>query len=476
MESTFQRNLLLYALISAVGFAYLILHENAGISVLVFAVIQIAGWYWLAPQKKALWYFVPIFILALNPLLSANPMWMLPNYVVITLLYSAMALTMTDRFPIKEDSLRFISKTIVNVFAPFEHFTLPLKWWSKTDADKSETAKKVLKGLALTAPFLLVIMIMLSSADDVFLKSSDSFFQYIGNGVDVQMIAKALVGCIAGLYLLGLLYFTHYPKNEDNPTAITHKDGDLTVLNILLISVLAVYTLFVFIQFRYLFAGGQLPYGLSYTEYARKGFFELLFLSGLNIVLILSTVNLTRSAQGLWAKITHYLCHYLCLVTIVLLVSSFYRMWLYSSFFGLTQLRFLVFGFLIFEAIGLLVTFFYIARPSFNIAAVYLGIGLVYYLLLNLTPMDAVIARNQVDRYLDKGKPGIEYVFSLSPDAAPQVARLLNSEKADPKLRESARVYFERIGKRHEGSHDWRSYNLSFEKASALAEKQAVSR
>ena len=93
------------------------------------------------------------------------------------------------------------------------------------------------------------------------------------------------------------------------------KQGDTLILNILLFAIAAVYTIFAVVQFRYLFAEQTLPYGLTYTEYARKGFFELLFLTGINI----------------------------------LLASSFYRMWLYNEDDGLTRLRFLVFGFLIFE-------------------------------------------------------------------------------------------------------------------------------
>ena len=51
-------------------------------------------------------------------------------------------------------------------------------------------------------------------------------------------------------------------------------------------SVLAVYTIFIVIQFKYLFSGGVLPNGLNYSEYARRGFFELVVLSVLNIALI----------------------------------------------------------------------------------------------------------------------------------------------------------------------------------------------
>jgi hypothetical protein len=179
----------------------------------------------------------------------------------------------------------------------------------------------------------------------------------------------------------------------------------------------------------------------------------------------LITVNLTRFKQGLWARITKFLSGYLCAVTLVLLASSFYRMWLYSSGDGLTRLRLLVFGFLIFEAIGLIITFFYIKKPNFNIAGVYLAIGLVYYLLLNMVPIDSLIAKNQIDRYFNHHPQGIEYIMTLSPDAAPQINRLLTSEGVDTQTRQLARMYFDRLEARYgAAAPDWREYNLSIAK------------
>lgn len=468
MEVISKRNLLIYALVSAISFVYLIMHTNAGISVPVFIVIQFIFWFNLAPKKKPLWFFIPIFILALNSFLSGNSMWHFSNFLVIILLYSVMILTMIERFPIKEVSFKFLSNTLANVFSPIDHFKLPFKWWAEVDANKTEIMKRVLKGILITVPCLFLLILMLASADAIFLKGTDRFFNYLGDFVNIQSIFKIICGIVAGLYLFGLMYIAYNPKDEEAPSEVKEKSGDLTVLNILLISVLTIYTLFVFIQFRYLFAGGQLPYGLTYTEYARKGFFELLFLSGLNILLILITVNLTQAAQGLWSKITRYLCHYLCLVTIILLTSSFYRMMLYSSWAGLTRLRLLVFGFLIFEAIGLFITFFYIYKPRFNITAVYLTIGLIYYLVLNLVPIDLIVAKNQVDRVFSNQKPRIDYVLTLSPDAAPQVTRLIDSEKVGPGLNKKAQSYYDRINKRYHNRGGWRGYNLSIKNGHAL--------
>ena len=136
-------------------------------------------------------------------------------------------------------------------------------------------------------------------------------------------------------------------------------------------------------------------------------------------------------------------------------------MWLYNADDGLTRLRFMVFGFLIFEAIGLLFTFVHIFILKFNIIAVYACIALAYYLVLNVVPMDAIIAKDQIDRYFADGRGGVTYVVStLSADAAPQVARLRNIE--DNMIGLDADYYFRRLNAEYTSIVPrWQRWNLS---------------
>ena len=425
MEKTTKRKLLYYLLISAVSFSYLILPKNAGISVPIFVLIQFVFLYLLAPKKKPLLMFIPIFILALNSFISASEIWRVSNFFVTIVLYSVMTLWMAGKFSIPD--------IIKNIFTPIANFIIPIKWGAEANKENVKTAQRILIGVVISVPCLAFLLLLLSSADAIFANILGDFVKLI----DINILLKIVIGIIAGFYLFGMVYSVYQPKME-RIYVKRQINGDLIILNILLTSILAVYTIFVVIQFKYLFANGnELPYGLTYTYYARRGFFELLFLTGLNILLILITINLTKTQK---AKFTKILCCYLCAVTIILLVSSFYRMWLYNTDDGLTRLRFLVFGFLIFEAIGLIFTFVFIFKPKLNIIAVYACIGLTYYLLLNVVPMDAIIAKDQIDRYFENGAGGIDYTLTLSPDAANQIARLRECD--DSAIKEMVREYF----------------------------------
>ena len=174
---------------------------------------------------------------------------------VIIALYSVMVLVMIDQFPIKEDSFRFIYNVIVNVFRPIKHVLLPFKWWSRDDQKKTELIKRVAKGIAVTVPCLFILIVMLSSADLVFLEGTKNFFNNIWHLLDSEMVYKLIYGIAIGLYLFGFMYIAYNPEDGAQTHETKASTKDLAILNALLISVLVVYTLFVFIQFRYLLPG-----------------------------------------------------------------------------------------------------------------------------------------------------------------------------------------------------------------------------
>jgi len=481
MEKILKIKLLAYALITMLSFPYLILPENAGVSVPIFFIIQLVCLYFILPRKKPLLVFSPIFILSLNSFIYGNSMWRISNFIVIILLYAVMILIICNKFNFNDNKL--LTKILNLVFSPFAHFNIPFKWCGEINRENTTILKRILIALLISAPVLIFMVILLSSADSIFsnmVRSAfESFFdlfdQFFGN-----VIFKSVYGIFMGFYGFGLVVFAYkdkLPKPKPRPvyeytypdgsTLVTtevpepKKDPDKLIINIFLSMILLLYTVFVVIQFAYLFTGADLPYGLTYTEYARKGFFELLFLTGINIVIILVCTNLTKNLK---ANITKGLLSYLCAVTVILLVSSYYRMMLYNTDDGLTRLRFLVFGFLIFEGLGLIFTFYYIIKPRFSIISVYAAIALSYYLILNLVPIDGIVAKSQMDR----GFNGVNYVKTLSSDAAGQILRLYEHEE----YRDDAKSFifyklewYERIPNR------WQRYNLSVERLKNYVEE-----
>lgn len=462
LEKSTQGKLLLYLLLSAISFTYCFTPENAGLGILVFTLLQGVMLFFIIPKKQALWIFIPMLILAANSFVSGNTMWRVSNVFVVILLYAAMYLFITGGISTK-GTTSFISKLLEASITPLKYFTTPFQWYGELENKSTKITARILKGIFIAVPCLLLLCAMLAVADQVFSVYLSRFSNGILSILNFNAVFKILLGVLAGFYLFGMAYMPYDYRNQPAPSDVPQeKRGDLLVLSVVLGAVLITYTCFVVIQFQYLFAGSTLPDGLTYTTYARKGFFELLFLSFLNIALILLSMHLTKQHKGRSVAVIKGLCIYLCAITIILLASSFFRMWLYSTDDGLTRLRLLVFGFLLFETVGLLFTMFYIIKPKFQIILTYTCLALTYYLLLNLVPIDRLVAKNQVDRYFMGQKAGIVYVTTLSPDATPEVLRLLQPDNTDLATKLQAKYYFENLKQYYTAFKPrWQRYNLS---------------
>jgi len=457
--------LVLYALISAMGFSYLVLPENASISVPLFVILQFVCLWFCVPNRRRLFFLIPIAVMSLNCFLSASHIWRTSNLLISFVLFSCAFMP----FNFKSDSLSYLGDIGIRIITPFAFFGLPFKWLTELSSEKAPVVKRVVLALAISLPCALVLLFVLSRADMVFSLKTESFFTNAHNRINIHTVFLYISGIVAGLFLFSVLYCSHTDDKEPAEEKPPRVNGDLIIINIFLAIVLFIYSLFVIIQFKYLFAGSALPEGLTYTEYARKGFFELLALTGVNIATILAVIKLTKLHTGKWFIFAKVLCHYLCAVTVILLISSFYRMWLYTNDDGLTRLRFFVMGFLVFEAIGLLVTFRYIAKPNINITLIYICLAMTYYMLLNIIPTDRIIAENQIKKYLCGERENIYYVYTLSADAAPALTELYG-KTPDETTRNDIIAFLERVTS-SDIPERWQRYNLSTQKAKETLDK-----
>lgn len=489
MEQTIKSKISLYGFISGITFIYLILNDSLGISVPLFFVIQFILFFMVSQNNeevnlKGLLILAPVFIISLNSFISASYLMVPTNFLVIVFLYSLMFLLLGHKLNIVKLSIFSLLRILVNIFEPIINFTVPLRWMAERSKNKEKNIliKRVLIGLFISIPSVIFLVMMLSSADLVFYNNFIMFNEWFKRLFEFINIFKIIVGTFTGFYLFSHLYSVFIKDDrisdvlDNNAAALKKPKGDVIVLNILLVSILFVYTIFIVIQFKYLFSGGNLPNGLNYSEYARRGFFELVFLSVLNLGLILLTTYLLREKiyeeKNKWALFTKLMLIYLCVITGILLVSSYYRMSLYDRAYGFTRLRVLVYIFLAFEAMGLVGTLAYIIRHNFNIFALYAAIGLTFYLTLNLVKIDEIIAKRNIDMYLSGQAQDIDidYLMTLSPDALEQIMRLTDSN-VQIITRVKTINYLKDIseGYRYKDNR-WQGYNLVIERNKDLLE------
>ena len=158
------------------------------------------------------------------------------------------------------------------------------------DKDRNNNIKYILIGIGCALPVVMMVTIILASADSVFRNMIVKIFKLDTLILNLTGIVIMIIVSYALVYA-----FSFYVKN--GKVYINEKENKMAALpvNIIMSMVAVVYVMFATIQVVYLFGhGGSLPQGYTYAQYARQGFFQLLFLSGVNVVFILLTMEFVK--------------------------------------------------------------------------------------------------------------------------------------------------------------------------------------
>lgn len=288
------------------------------------------------------------------------------------------------------------------------------------------------RGLLLAAPALLLFGALLAAADAFFADLlRRAFVPDLGATVSHLLIVLLLAWFAAGL-------LRALAANAPAPRWVTAPPGPLRVgeveVGVLLGSLDALFLLFVAVQARYLFGGAarvDASATLTYADYARRGFFELVAVAALALPLLLvvdwllrrppaadATAATTDRATILFRSLAGL--HLLLLA--VVLASALQRMRLYHGQYGLTELRVYTTACMLWLALLLpwfAATVLRGRRPAFAAGAL-LAAALVLAGLHVLNP-DALIVRANAARAADPGGRPFDatYAVSLSADAVP---------------------------------------------------------
>ena len=199
----------------------------------------------------------------------------------------------------------------------------------------------ILRGLLIAIPLLLVFGLLFVAADAVFARYAEDFFRW-----QVEwdtLIGRSIIAFVAAWMAGGMLAFISSRRAaafdgvapEWWPGRPRIGTGESLTVLVLLDALFAVFVLF---QATYLFGGLDTltASGLTYAEYARRGFFELLAVAfgAAGVILLLEAFVKQRSRAYVVAAIA------LVALTLVVLASAYLRLRLYQDAYGWTELRF----------------------------------------------------------------------------------------------------------------------------------------
>ena len=372
-------------------------------------------------KKQNWWYMIGCVLLGISTVFTTNIFVIFFNTVGILLLITVFMIRQ-----VYNDTNWSLGQYICNILflylcmipevaSPFIHFANQFKE-SKKGEVKSKNGKYILIGILIGFPMVLIIIELLSSADQIFSEVVGNLFHKFW----IQILFSPNVFLVIFLLFLGffgIYCFLSALTLNNMPEWKQHRNKKNPITAITFLSMITfIYLMFCGIQMIFLFTGGKLlPDGYTYAEYAHQGFFQLLFLCMFNLILVVSCIAIFELN-----KVLKMLLLVFSGCTYIMIASSAYRMLLYIGVYHLSFLRVLVLWFLamlVFLLAGIMIN---IVKENFQLFRYCMVIVSSFYLLFSFGRVDYFVASyNVVQMGENISYVDLVYLTNLSMDTTP---------------------------------------------------------
>lgn len=377
----------------------------------------------LTLKKDSIFYAASMMLLAISTFCTDDERIIILNRLAIFLLMISFLLTQffrTGKWGLGK-YFRSIMKLIFTSFGDLPRPVIDMVGYARnTESKKTKKALYVLLGFLITLPVFAIVATLLSSADALFRKVMDDMLLAVNPG-DVISVCFRILCWFFGTYML-LSRLCRRTISEDVQDC---RKGE-PILAITLTGMLSLmYVPFSVIQILGLFLGKlTLPEGYTYAEYAREGFFQLLAVAILNLVIVLLCMALFRESKILKGVLT-----IMSLCTFIMIASSAMRMLLYVETYNLTFLRIFVLWALAVLFLLFLGVVIQIYKESFPLFRYGMTVVTVFYIGLAFSHPDYVIAKFNLEN--SGASLDYSYLAELSSDAAPVLIPYLKEHGYD---------------------------------------------
>ncbi|MBQ8624889.1 MAG: DUF4173 domain-containing protein, partial [Agathobacter sp.] len=330
------------SLLYACLYAFCMYKNDAGITYLLFVGGSIAFIYFcfskleIKLKKDSIFYFASMLLLSISTFCTDDGRIIFFNKLGVFLL--TISLLLGTVYNTKEWNLgKYLGSIVMVCIMAVGEIARPFAdavWYCKNKLEKKNSKYLyVLLGLVITVPLFVVVFVLLTSADAVFRNIASNILSGIST-LDI----------FAVVFMIGFMFLASYGilvylcrKSLQEEVVDSRKWEPLIGIPVATI-MSALYLVFSVIQTMYLFVGNmQLPDGYTYAEYAREGFFQLLAVSILNLVMVLIGLYFFKPS-----KVLKGILIVMSLCTFIMIASSAMRMIIYIQYYYLTFLRILV--------------------------------------------------------------------------------------------------------------------------------------
>jgi hypothetical protein len=405
------------------------------IGALALSILAVAAWHNVPLTGGGRWLLIPAVIFAAG-FTWRDSFTLQACYLLAVLIALALVAQRSLRGRVRVAGLIDYATALIlaGVHAAFSALTLlfgdiPWKRFA-TGGVRLRQIASVSAGLLLALPIVVIFGALLTSADAVFDQLVRHLFdwdidQLLWHGITIGFWSWLTAGFLRQTFLVK----ETRPAQESASPAGSPISLGIVEIGTALGALNGLFFAFVVVQFRYLFGGEaalRAVINLSYSEYARRGFFELVEVAALVLPLLLAAHYLLKKDRASHVRIFNALAAITIGLLFIIMLSAVLRMKLYTDEFGLTELRlhttaFMLWLALVFGWFGM--TVLRGRRERFAFGG--LVAGFVVLTGLSVLNPDQLIVRVNAARVEAAYPFDAEYPTHLSADAVPALIEAL---------------------------------------------------
>jgi hypothetical protein len=481
----------LWLLVLALGLVFDFLFRNhpIGVNYAVFSMLCLmGGLYFLfsegyRPLLNSLWLLIPFIFFVVITFLRQEPLTSFLAYRFTLFTIGVFVSTYLGGRWFQYSLTDYVGKffqLIGSMFTLQKRFVLQISQEQEniSGARKELPLAAILRGVLIALPIVVVFAMLLASADAVFNQKIVDFFDLFDSDKIIEYIFRFFIILVCA-YLLSGIFLHALSQSKDEKLASETSGSSKQILgfteaSIVLGSITLLFLMFVIIQFQYFF-GGESNIGVAgytYSQYARRGFSELVSVAFFSLLLIMGLGTITKRQKEIEQKVYSWLSIAIVLQVLVILMSAYQRLALAIDWHGFSRLRlypqvFLIWVGILFIAIVVLEIFH--QERYFAFAFVLASLG--FAISLTLFNVDAATVKRNISRVSLGKYLNVGHLSSLSTDAIPALVEAYQSQNISETTREGIGAILACYLSENESiekSDDWRSFNYSYWKASQL--------
>jgi Domain of unknown function (DUF4173) len=432
--------------------------DRVGVGWLVAAVTGFAGLALLGrgqPRPRHLWAVAAVALFAVGTVRAAG--WLF----VLCVLAAAGCFTLAT-----VGARTFPGLLLSCVFGPVSSFRA-IPWAARGGyrAGNQRYVQMFRLGVSVAVGLVLLVVFgaLFASADPAFAKLVQKFSVNIRLDHPVQTV---FVFVVFGFGTLGAAYLLANPTTIGDVKAGPPKPVRRLEWALPVGLLVALFAAFVAVQATAWFGDREYvlrTIGLTFAEYARRGFWQLLLVTLLTLLVMAIAVRKAPRADAMDRLVLRVLLGALAAGALAVVASALWRMSVYEQAYGFTRLRVLVSAFEL--ALGVMFVLIIAAgvRLEFGwLPNAIVAVGVLTLLGLAVLDPDRFIAAQNITRYQQTNRIDVEYLATLSADAAPELDRLPST------MRYCALSQLAiDLGEVPSG---WQSYNVSQARAARIVE------